>query len=66
MAAPAIAWASRFPGFDELVLGLLVRLEGQGQSVRCHARSMPSTKETPALVALGGGGVRSGQIVVLS
>jgi len=28
------------PGLDELVLRPLVRLEGQGQSVRCHARSM--------------------------
>jgi hypothetical protein len=29
------------PCFDELVLGPLVVLEGQGQSVRSHARSMP-------------------------
>jgi hypothetical protein len=29
------------PRFDELILGPLVVLERHGQSVRCHARSMP-------------------------
>jgi hypothetical protein len=41
MAAPAIARASRFLASTSLVLRPLVVLEGQGRSVRCHARSIP-------------------------
>jgi hypothetical protein len=34
------------PRFDEFVLGPLIRLERKGQSVRCHARSMPLGRGT--------------------
>jgi hypothetical protein len=44
------------PCVDELVLGPLVRLEGEGQAVRCHARSMPSVgRSYPVLPGPAGG-----------
>jgi hypothetical protein len=33
------------PRLDKLVLSPLIRLEGQGQSVRCHPRSVRSQRE---------------------
>ena len=36
------------PRLNKLVLSPLVRLEGEGQSVRCHARSMPPRKPARA------------------
>jgi hypothetical protein len=42
------------PCFHELVLSPLIRLEGQGQSVRCHARSMPPRKPARAGQVAGG------------